>query len=161
MTHPIHPIIVHFPIALLFTAVFFDLLGLLIQKEGLRRAGLYLLIMGILSGVVAVIAGEWSEEMVEAMGVPEEAIENHELFAYLSLISFSVLLVLRWGFRGHWSLVRNQVIYFIVAMASLSLLAITGYYGGELVFKHGAGVEAVKPSEAPAPPAEEPANKQK
>lgn len=151
--HPLHPAIVHFPIALLFTAVFFDLLGMLIQKEALRRAGYYLLILGILTGIVAFIAGEWTEEAVEAMGVPEEAIEDHENTATATLITFSLLLGLRWWLRDRIDAIRHKVIYFTLSMAGLVLLATTGFFGGELVYKHGAGVDTKKPVPSPTAPA--------
>lgn len=140
MSHPIHPLLVHFPIALLFTSVFFDLLGIITTKKNFRQTGLWLLVLGLIGGIVASIFGAWSEEAVEASGVPKQAIERHENLAIITLVVFGVLLLFRWGARNHWT-ARNQVIYLCVAMLGLLLLGATGFFGGELVYRFGAGVQ--------------------
>ena len=136
----LHPIVVHFPIALLITAVFFDLLGFYTQRQHFFQVGFYLMMLGIISGVAAIAIGLWAEELIESAGIPEAAIEDHERLAFVSVISFSVLLLFRWWIKGEWSIVRNRAIYGILALVGLVALAGTGYYGGELVYKHGAGV---------------------
>ncbi len=141
MTHPFHPLTVHFPIALLFTSVFFDLLGILTEKNSFRQTGWWLLVLGLIGGGVAATFGWWTEEQVEAMGVPEQAVDRHEAFAVATLIVFAVLAIIRWRIRAHWS-VRARAIYLSVAMTGLLLLGITGFYGGELVYRYGAGVQS-------------------
>ncbi|HXZ24586.1 MAG TPA: DUF2231 domain-containing protein [Nitrospiria bacterium] len=147
MTHPLHPLTVHFPIALLFTSVFFDLLGMLTDNNNFRQTGWWLLILGLIGGTVAAGIGMWTEEQIEAMGVPEAAVDRHEAFAVTTMIVFAVLAVIRWWRRGRWS-ARDRVVYLSVAMAGLLLLGITGFYGGELVYRYGAGVQS---SGAPRP----------
>ena len=66
MTHPLHPLTVHFPIALLFTSVFFDLLGALTGNKNFKQTGWWLLILGLIGGTVAAGFGMWTEEQVEA-----------------------------------------------------------------------------------------------
>ncbi len=141
MSHPIHPLIVHFPIALLFTSVFFDLLGIITEKKNFRQTAFWLLILGLIGGIVAAIFGAWSEEAVEVAGVPELAVDRHETFAVVTLIVFGILLIFRWWIRNRWS-VRDRVIYLCVAMLGLLLLSTTGFYGGELVYRYGAGVKS-------------------
>jgi uncharacterized membrane protein len=141
MTHPLHPLTVHFPIALLFTSVFFDLLGILTEKKQLSQTGWWLLILGLVGGAVAAGFGMWTEEQVEASGVPEAAVDRHEAFALTTMAVFAALAVVRWRMRARWSS-RDRVIYLSVAMVGLLLLGITGFYGGELVYRYGAGVES-------------------
>jgi uncharacterized membrane protein len=140
LTHPLHPLTVHFPIALLFTSVFFDLLGILTGKKHFSQTGWWLLIVGLVGGAVAAGFGMWTEEQVEATGVPEAAVDRHEAFALTTLAVFAALAVVRWRTRTRWSS-RDRVTYLIVAMVGLLLLGITGFYGGELVYRYGAGVE--------------------
>lgn len=137
--HPLHPILVHFPIALLFTAVFFEFWGFLFPRESYRQFGLWLLIFGFVGGIVASGFGWWAEDSVKAAGVPEDAIDRHESFAVATLILFGVLLIFRRWVRDRWS-VRVQTIYLTLAVAGLLLLATTGYFGGDLVYRYGAGV---------------------
>ena len=148
MPHPIHPLIVHFPIALLFTSVFFDLLWIITENKNYRQTGFWLLILGLMGGVVAAIFGAWTEEAVEAAGVPELAVDRHETVAIIALIVFGVLLIFRWWIKNRWS-VRDRVVYLCVAMVGLLMLGATGFYGGELVYRYGAGVKSM-----PSPPAD-------
>jgi uncharacterized membrane protein len=153
MSHPIHPLIVHFPIALLFTSVFFDLLWVITDNKNYRQTGFWLLILGLIGGIVAAIFGAWSEEIVEAMGVPEQAVDRHETFAVVTLIVFGILLLFRWWIKERWS-VRDRVVYLCGAMLGLLLLGATGFYGGELVYRYGAGITspASPPAGAASPP---------
>ena len=148
MTHPLHPLTVHFPIALLFTSVFFDLLGIVTENKNFKQTGWWLLLLGLIGGIVSASFGMWTEEQVEAMGVPEEAVDRHEMFAIITLLVFAALAVLRWRTRSSWS-TRERTLYLCVAMGGLLLLGVTGFYGGELVYRYGAGVQA--PAAAPPP----------
>lgn len=143
--HPIHPSVVHFPIALLFTAIFFEILGFLSRRAEYRQFGFWLLALGMVSGVVAAGFGWWGEDLVKAAGVPGDAIERHEFFGVATLIAFGLLLVFRRWARDRWS-VRDKAIYLAMAVAGLLLLATTGYFGGDLVYRYGAGVQ--KPTSA-------------
>jgi uncharacterized membrane protein len=147
MSHPIHSLIVHFPIALLFTSVFFDLLGIITENKNFRQTAFWLLILGLIGGIVAAGFGAWSEEAVEAAGVPESAVDRHETLAVITLIVFGILLIFRWWIRNRWS-VRDRVSYVCVAMLGLLLLGATGFYGGELVYRYGAGVKSSLPPPA-------------
>ena len=144
MSHPIHPMIVHFPIALLFTSVFFDLLAMITQREAFRQTGFSLLILGWVGGLAATLTGFWSEEAVEKMGVPEAAIEKHETFAIATMIVFAVLFLIRWRRRARPS-PRKNAVYAAVALVGLALLATAGFFGGDLVYRYGAGVQSQKP----------------
>ena len=45
----IHPLIIHFPIALLSTGLFFDILALIFHHDDLEHAGFWCMLMGIIS----------------------------------------------------------------------------------------------------------------
>jgi uncharacterized membrane protein len=153
MSHPIHPMVVHFPIALLFTSVFFDLLGIVKKDKYFDLTGSWLLVLGLVGGVVAAIFGAWSEDAVKEAGVPGRAIDLHETWAYVTIAAFGVLLLFRWWVRKRWS-VRDRVVYLCGAVIGLLLLSLTGFYGGNLVYEYGAGVKlADHSSAAPAAPA--------
>ncbi len=147
MTHPLHPIVVHFPIALLSTAILFAVIESLFRRDVFDQALNWLLGLGVLGGAVAVITGMWEEDAVEAAGVPETAIEQHETLAFATLAVFALLLVMRW-FRGRRWMPGHPALFFILGLAGLTLLGLTGYFGGDLVYRYGAGVE--RPAEQPA-----------
>jgi uncharacterized membrane protein len=55
--HPIHPMMVSFPIAFLIGSFIFHALSILFEKENLWTGGTYLVIAGICTGLLAAIPG--------------------------------------------------------------------------------------------------------
>ena len=53
----IHPLIIHFPIALLSTGLFFDILAEIFDHENLEHAGFWCMLMGIISCLFANFTG--------------------------------------------------------------------------------------------------------
>lgn len=145
MTHPIHPMLVHFPIALLFVSFFFDQISFMTGREEFKKGGFWLLILGWTAGLVATFSGFLSEDSVKTAGVPEAAIDRHELFAIATLALFAGLMLVRVWIRNRWSF-RDRVVYTGIALVGLSLLATTGFWGGDLVYTYGAGVQPNHPA---------------
>ena len=134
-----HPMLVHFPIALLFTSVLFDAAGAWFKRESFRDGALWLLILGLLGGAAAAIAGDWAEEAAEKAGIAESMIETHETFAFVTLGIFGMLLLGRLVLRNQFTR-KTLVPYFLIAAIGLGTLSATGHYGGDLVYEQGAGV---------------------
>lgn len=139
MDLPLHPILVHFPIALLFASVFFDLLGTTLSRESFREGALWLLGLGLTGGIAAAIAGGMAEDAAEKAGIAESLIETHETLAQVTLVIMAVLLLSRLLLRNRFS-TRTFTAYLAVATVGLLTLIATGHTGGDLVYKHGAGV---------------------
>ena len=143
----IHPILVHFPIVFLISAVALDLIVLITKKDFSSRQGLPLiamaaLLLGTLSAVVAAIFGDMALDQAVAAGFPAGPIETHETFAIITIVIFSLyslwrLLVLWRGYP-----LRGFVAWVSAApgMIGLVLLITTSYYGGELVYHFGVNV---------------------
>jgi uncharacterized membrane protein len=140
-TH-IHPIIVHFPIALLIVGFLFDIAGLFIQKEFFSKTGFYLLILGTVGVITAFLTGNLAGGGITEQGMLKDALETHEDAAELTiwLVSitavFRILLVLLKKYGG---LLKATAL--VLFFASVLAIGRTGYYGGELVYKHAAGVQ--------------------
>ncbi len=139
MELPLHPILVHFPIALLFVSVFFDLLGATLSRDSFREGALWLLGLGLTGGIAAAIAGGLAEETAEKAGIAESLIETHETWAQVTLVIMAILLLSRLLLRNRFS-TRTFAAYLAVATVGLLTLIATGHTGGDLVYKHGAGV---------------------
>ncbi len=54
----LHPMLIHFPIALLIVGFLTDLTGLIIKREITAQAGFYLLVLGALGTITAFMSGE-------------------------------------------------------------------------------------------------------
>ncbi len=140
LTH-IHPMLVHFPIALLILGFLAELVALALKKKFFADAAFLLLITGALGAVAAVLSGSYAAGGLEEAGTLKQAVETHEgaaeLAMWLAVIAaaFRTALVLIRKYTG--SLRYLSAVLFLVAVLAV---ARAGYYGGELVFKHAAGV---------------------
>ena len=140
--HPLHPVLVHFPIALLITSVLFDAAGHVFKRDSLRDGGFWLLVLGLIGGVAASIAGSVAEEAAEKAGIAESLIETHESLAFVTLGIFGILFLWRLFLRNQFT-GKLLAIYLFIAAIGVGTLSATGYYGGDLVYEHGAGVNVV------------------
>jgi len=137
--HPIHPMLVHFPIALLSAAVLFDLLGTKWRREDCRVASLYTLVLGFVGAALSVASGAMAEDAAEHSGVPKRAIEIHEMLGFATFWVFAGLLGLRLATGLGW--IREQrTVSWLSGIAGVVVMLAASYYGGSLVYDYGAGV---------------------
>jgi uncharacterized membrane protein len=138
-TNP-HPLIVHFPIALLMAAVLFDAVAYFSKRDAFEKAAHWNLILGLVTAGVAVVTGLLAEETVPQFEVMQETAERHETFAFVTLGVFAILCLWRIWKRGEF-FNRLRTYYLLFALVGLVSLSITAYYGGELVYKFGVGTQ--------------------
>ena len=137
---PFHPRIVHFPIALLLTAVLFTLIALLRPGQAWRDSAQRLLLLGWLSLLPVALSGLLS---MNALGVDDPrraAINPHITYFFATLIAFGLSLYLR--LRRPDALDDAQWRWPYLATLALGTLFIllSGHTGGQLVFQLGVGV---------------------
>jgi len=140
--HPIHPIVVHFPIALLCASVAFDALSSRWPDGGLRETSLYTLLAGVMGAALAVVTGGMEEELAERAGAPESVLELHESLGSVTLVVFVALLGLRLAMQWGWLKGSRRFTLGLGAIGIL-ILTLTGYWGGELVYTYGIGIQAI------------------
>ncbi|MEQ1562781.1 MAG: DUF2231 domain-containing protein [Nitrospiraceae bacterium] len=146
--HPIHPIVVHFPIALLCASVAFDALSLRWPAGGLRETSLYTLLAGVMAAGVAVVTGGMEEDLAKRAGAPESVLELHESLGQVTLVIFVVLLGLRLAMQLGW-LKEIRALSLGLGAIGIVILSLAGYWGGDLVYTYGIGVKAVMPPVTP------------
>ena len=123
----VHPLLVHFPIALFSTGLFFDILAKLLNNEELDHAGFWTMLMALISSPFTIIAGIFAF-MEEGSWLDLYQFQH----GILVLISTLLLLVLFWArikfqldFR-YSSLKRN--IYLSLHILAVGIL----FYGAHL-----------------------------
>jgi uncharacterized membrane protein len=133
-TSHIHPMVVHFPIAIILLGFLFDLSGLFVTKEKcLSKMGLYLEVLGMFAAIAAFGTGYYLTSPMEGeAGILKD---QHELFATLTLVS----IILATFFRLLLVYQKKEETYLKYVAMSLFLFAfvfvtITGYLGGSLVY---------------------------
>ena len=136
----IHPMIVHFPIALLITSLFFDFLMLVTKKEGFERTAFHLLPLGVLGSLAAIVFGILAEDAAGNRPGIHDIIETHELLAVSTAGLFVIILIVRYIFMKKDNFQAIKPYYLIAAVLGVALLLTTAYYGGQLVYEYGAAV---------------------
>jgi uncharacterized membrane protein len=151
-----HPLIVHFPIALIFVAVAADTLALWLGerwKTGQEVAtGLYLATG--LSAIVSYYSGTWAIDTV-TIATPDAAqtLSTHSFWAWYTMVTTSGYALVRAAglfvaaIRGSRA---AHVVLFVVGLGTLFPLYKTGENGGEMVYRQGVGVTRIQEVPVPA-----------
>jgi uncharacterized membrane protein len=135
MEHPIHPILVPFPLGLLTTSVVFDVVHLLAGGVKWAEISFWMIAAGVIGGLLAAVFGliDWlaipSGTRAKAVGL------GHGLSNVLMVALFAVSWLLRTGAPGN-----PGVLPIVLSFLGVGLASLGGYLGGELVFRLGIGV---------------------
>ena len=131
--HPLHPMVVPIPIGLLAVAAASDLAHLLTGDAFWARASRWLIGGGLLGGLVAAVLGMVDFRTIRAARGPVGTAHAAGNATILGLSGVSLLL--RQGApRG------VPVLAMALSAVASGMLALTGWLGGELSFRHGIGV---------------------
>lgn len=143
-TH-LHAMIVHFPIALLMAGFLSEVIALSTKREFFRNAAVYLLFLGAMGSVAAYFSGDFAGEGIEE-GPLEGPMELHEQAATVTLWLSIITALFRVGvFYFKSTMTWTQVAGILLYSALIGSVAYTGYLGGQLVYRHGAGIELAIP----------------
>lgn len=136
MQKPVHPILVHFPIALLVTSFVADATFFFTSLETLRHAGWWMLAAAAAAGVLTVLAGMFD---MRRAPLPEDVHEQVHRHMWVGIALFVVICGLaawRWTFFDDPAKPLTTL-YLDVAFLAVALAAFQGWLGGELVYTHG------------------------
>ena len=141
----LHEMLIHFPIALLLVGFITEGVALITKKVFFKNAAFYLLLLGALGAIAAYVSGSYAGDGMTD-GILQEPLELHEDAANITLwlaIGTAVLRVAMHflNYKKAWL----EWASFLLFAVLVGFIARTGYLGGELVFKHGAGIELALP----------------
>lgn len=130
----LHPMLVHFPIALAIVGFALELAFQLYKKEVcLTKAGTFLLLIATLAATVAWLSGYFLT--AEMSGEAGEVRETHQLFATITtllLIASSLIRI----YLERTSNKNRMLTYIAFSLYGLAAIAVsyTGFLGGNLVY---------------------------
>jgi len=146
-----HPMVVHFPIALIFIAVLADIFGLFKkQSDWINWTAVSLYVLAALGAIAAFLTGRAALETVTVPAQARAVLTGHEnlaLYTMWSMIVYGGIRVL-FLFITVKAYIKNALI--IPAIGIIVLISITADRGGELVYAHGVGVAAAQTSQIAA-----------
>ena len=135
--HPIHPMLIPFPIAFLVGALVSDLIFTANQDVFWARAALWLTAAGLVFGVVAALFGAidfFTIGRVRAFPIAWVHFIGNAVVLILALISVLMRANNPEAAVQPWGLVLSLMISLI--------LVVTGWLGGELSYRHKVGVNS-------------------
>ena len=133
-----HPIFVHFTIGLLVISALFYLAGAVLKKEHLLIVARWNLWIGALITVGTVLAGWYAYNTVDHDGPSHAAMTDHRNWALATAATF--LLLALWAFFKQRGAKAVGAGFVVIMLFAAGMLAVTGYKGGEVVYRHGLGV---------------------
>lgn len=142
--HPLHPLLVTFPIAFLTAPLATDIAYWLTGDIFWARVSVWLIGAGILTGLIAAVAGLMDFLKIDRVRQHSAGwihMVGNVAAIGLSLINFG----LRWGNQAGAIVPTGLVLSLIVATA----LGVTGWYGAELIYRHKVAVIGYGPKTRP------------
>jgi uncharacterized membrane protein len=134
--------VVHFPLALVTTAVALLLAARLLRQERLAATlatvGTWNLCLGALAALFAIGTGMAAAMHLEVSPAAHHAISLHVRWAMFTTLGLVLLAV--WRGAGTAQESRPSWIFTIVLLGAFAALVVTGYRGGQNVYRFGVGV---------------------
>ena len=141
----LHPLIVHFPIVLLITAVTIDLIDALFERPTwLGTASTSLYTVGTGEALAAYYTGVQAASTVFVPGMAHPIVADHRSWATFTAWYFGVAVVIRLAARRA-DIPRarsHRVLLLVGGLVGILLLQQTAERGARLVYEQGVGVIA-------------------
>jgi uncharacterized membrane protein len=143
--HPIHPMLIVFPLGLLAMAVIFDIVHLVTAHGYWSEIAYWMIAAGVISGLVAAPFG-----LIDWLAIPAGT-RAKRIGTWHGLGNLIVVLM----YAGSWWLRRSgpqepMTVAYVLSFGGVILALITGWLGGELVDRLAVGVDPGAHIDAPS-----------
>jgi uncharacterized membrane protein len=148
-----HPLVVHFPLALIVVAAALLLAARVLRSASLAATaatvGTWNLCLGAVAAVFALGTGLAAAIDLDVGTAVRQAISLHMRWALFTTLTLVLLAV--WRGAGTAQESRPSWLFIVLLLVACAALGVTGYRGGKNVFEYGVGVKkiAVRPVEIP------------
>ena len=136
MSHPLHPALVHFPVAAWSLATAGDVAAGWMDAPVWQFAG-WLHVVGTGMALPAMATGLAQFARLPAGDPAATAVVRHMTLAMLAWSAYAAALALRW----EGGIVAPGAAAVAASLAGFVLLCAAGWQGGQLVYRHGVGVD--------------------
>src|SRR3989338_8856472 len=134
----LHPLVIHFPIALLMGAVLLYVAAWLFKSERFAHSAFVVLVLGALSLVGAVATGLYAEQGVMlALSVREHLLQPHKT-AMLATLALCTILTI-WAIAVRTFPKKGRPLLLFLLHVMIGVMTAGAYFGGRMVYDYNAG----------------------
>jgi len=143
--HPVHPMLIVFPLGLLATSLIFDIVFLITGDGKFAEVSFWMISAGIIGGLLAAIFGLW-----DWLAIPANTrAKTIGMWHGLGNVLVTGLFIVSWLLRMDDA--RNpDTVAIVLSFVGIALALVTGWLGGELVDRLGIGVDRGAHSNSPS-----------
>ena len=144
--HPLHPMLVMFPVALLATAVLFDVVDTVGGPDFLGEVAYWNLTVGLVGGLLAAVAGTF-----DLLAIPTGTRAKRVALTHAAAnVAMILLFAAVWAVRLNADSRAAGGALIAIEIVALAILGISAWLGGELVDRLGVGVDRDADLDAPS-----------
>ena len=138
LQHPIHPMLVHFPIGFLVLSFLLDLVSLgFPEVPGLLRGSFYAMLLGIITALLAAVPGFVDYSDIRRDHPGKATATRHMI---LNLMVVAIYGINLWIRSSALSDSKISLPPLLLSIIGIGLLSVSGYLGGRLVYDEGIAV---------------------
>ena len=144
--HPIHPMLIVFPLGLLATSVAFDVVALVKDDYSWFGISYWMIAAGIIGGLLAAVSG-----LIDWIAIPSGTrAKSIGLLHGGTNVLVVLLFIVGWFIRGGSDAHVATTAALVCSFAGVALALVGGWLGGELVDRLGIGVDPSAHPNAPS-----------
>jgi uncharacterized membrane protein len=144
--HPVHPILIVFPLGLLIMALIFDVIYFATDNTAFATAAYWDIAAGSVGGLLAAVFG-----LIDWLNIPSGTrAKSVGMWHGIGNVVVVALFTLSWWLRYRNATHTPSTTAFILALLGIGIGAIAGWLGGEMVNRLGVGVDPGAHLDAPS-----------
>src|SRR5207237_1273465 len=138
LRHPIHPMLVHFPIGLFVLSLLLDLASLAFANApSLVRDSFYAMLLGVTTALIAAVPGFVDYTNIRSDHPAKRTATAHMILNLIVVALYGINLGVR---SSSLADPRISLLPLVLSLVGIALLSASGYLGGRLVYDDGIGV---------------------
>jgi len=138
LRHPIHPMLVHFPIGFLVLSFLLDLVSMAFPEvPNLVRGSFYAMLLGIITALLAAVPGFVDYSDIRRDHPGKTTATRHMTLNLMVVAIYGLNLWIRSSALSH---PKISLLPLLLSIIGIGLLSVSGYLGGRLVYDQGIAV---------------------